>query len=141
MKSGHIRRIAYIRIGVKNLKESVAFYQDVLGLEKISEWQTGAIFDIAGVSLGLELEAEPEICLLADDVDKAYQSLTDKGAKFLTEPKDQPWGVRNATFVDPDGKNTSSNHSDVRSAAKPLRVIAIFSKNTWENTNEAKESF
>ena len=104
MKRSHIRGIAYIRIGVKDLKESVAFYQDILGLDKISEWQTGVIFDIAGVSLGLELGVEPEICLLVDDVDKAYQNLKDKGAKFVTEPKDQPWGVRDATFVDPDGK-------------------------------------
>ena len=104
MKSSQIKSIAYIRIGVKNLRESVAFYQDVLGLDKINEWQTGAVFDIAGVSVGLELGAEPEICLLVEDVDRAYQSLKDRGAKFLTEPKDQPWGVRNATFGDPDGK-------------------------------------
>ena len=90
MKSSHIRGIAYIRIGVKDLKESIAFYQDILGLDKISEWQTGVIFDIAGVSLVLELGVEPEICLLVDDVDKAYQNLKDKGAKFVTEPKDQP---------------------------------------------------
>lgn len=103
MKSSHIRSIPYIRIGVKNLKESVAFYQDVLGLDKIIEWQTGVIFDIAGVSLGLEQGAEPEICLLVDDVDKAYHNIKAKGAKFVTEPKDQPWGGRTATFVDPEG--------------------------------------
>ena len=38
MKSSQIRGIAYIRIGVKDLKESIAFYQNVLGLDKISEW-------------------------------------------------------------------------------------------------------
>jgi predicted enzyme related to lactoylglutathione lyase len=103
MKSSHIRGIPYIRIGVKDLKKSVAFYQDVLGLDKITEWQTGVIFDIAGVSLGLELEAEPEICMLVDDVDKTYHNLKDKGAKFVTEPKDQPWGGRTATFVAPEG--------------------------------------
>jgi catechol 2,3-dioxygenase-like lactoylglutathione lyase family enzyme len=81
----------------------VAFYQDVLGLEKISEWPAGAIFDISGVELGLELKAKPEICLLVDDVDEAYQNLKDKGVKFVTEPKDQAWGGRTATFVDPEG--------------------------------------
>lgn len=43
-----------------------------------------------------------EICQLADDVDKAYQDLKYKGVKIVTEPKDQSWGVRDATFVDPN---------------------------------------
>jgi len=107
MKSSRIKRIAYITIGVSDLKESMSFYQDVLGLEKISEWPTGAIFDIAGVELGLELKAKPEIFLLVDDVDKAYLDLKDKGAKFFTEPKDQPWGARAATFTDPDGNKVT----------------------------------
>jgi catechol 2,3-dioxygenase-like lactoylglutathione lyase family enzyme len=102
-KSSHIKRIPYIRIGVSDLKKSVFFYQDILDLEKISEWTTGAIFDIGGVELGLELKAKPEICLLVDDVDKAYQNLKDEGVKFVTEPKDQVWGGRTAAFVDPDG--------------------------------------
>jgi len=38
-----------------------------------------------------------------DDVDKAYQDLKAKGVKFITEPKDQHWGARTATFTDPDG--------------------------------------
>jgi len=102
-KSNYIKSIPYIRIGVEDLKKSASFYQDVLGLEKITEWPTGAIFDIAGVSLGIETRVKPEICLLVDDVDKAYRNLKDKGVKFVTEPKDQPWGGRTAAFVDPDG--------------------------------------
>ncbi len=102
-RSSHIKRIPHITIGVSDLKKSVSFYQDILGLEKIGEWPTYAIFDIAGVTFGLEPKAKLEICLLVDDVDKAYRNLKDKGVKFATEPKDQPWGVRDATFVDPDG--------------------------------------
>ena len=102
-RSSHIKRIPHITIGVSDLKKSVSFYQDALGLEKIGEWPTYAIFDIAGVELGLEPKAKLEICLLVDDVDKAYQNLKDEGVKFVIEPKDQPWGGRTATFVDPDG--------------------------------------
>jgi len=104
-KSSHIKSIPYIRIGVEDLKKSASFFQDVLGLEKITEWPTGAIFDIAGVSLGIETRVKPEICLLVDDVDKTYQNLKDKEVKFVTEPKDQPWGGRTAAFVDPDGNS------------------------------------
>ena len=103
MKNRPIKRIAHITIGVSDLKKSVSFFEDVLGLEKVGEWPAYAIFDIAGVSFGLEPKAKTEICLLVDDVDKTYQNLKEKGLRFATEPKDQPWGVRDATFVDPDG--------------------------------------
>jgi len=107
MKNRHIKRIAHITIGVSDLKKFMSFYQDVLGLEKMGEWPAYAIFDIAGVSFGLEPKAKLEICLLVDDVDKAYLDLKDKGAKFFTEPKDQPWGARAATFADPDGNKVT----------------------------------
>jgi len=102
-RSSHIKGIPHITIVVSDLKKSVPFYQDILGLEKIGEWPNYAQFDIAGMGLGIEQRAKPEFCLLVDDVDKAYQDLKDKGVKFVTEPKDQPWGVRAATFNDPDG--------------------------------------
>jgi len=102
-KSSHVKKIPHIRIGVSDLKKSVAFYQDVLGLEKIGEWPTYAVFDIAGVELGLEPKAKPQICLLVDDVSNAYQDLKDKGVKFVTEPRDEPWGGQTASFIDPDG--------------------------------------
>jgi len=102
-RSSHIKRIPYIRMGVSDMEKSGSFYQDILGLEKICEWPTGAIFDIAGVALGLELKAKMQIFLLVDDVDKAYRDLKDKEVKFVAEPKDQPWGGRTAAFVDPDG--------------------------------------
>jgi len=103
MKGSPIKRIAHITIGVLDLKKSVSLFEDVLGLKKIGEWSNYAIFDIAGVSFGLEPKAKLQICLLVDDVDKAYKSLKEKGVKFVTEPKDQPWGVRDATFVDAEG--------------------------------------
>ena len=102
-KTGHVKGIPHITLGASDMKKAVSFYEQTLGLEKMGEWPTYAIFDIAGVSFGLEPKAKLEICLLVDDVDKAYQNLKDKGVKFVTEPKDQPWGVRDATFVDPDG--------------------------------------
>ncbi len=103
MSSSYIKKIAHITIGVSDLKKSVPFFQDVLGLEKMGEWPAYAIFDIAGVSFGLERQKKTEICLAVENVDKVYQDLRDKGVKFTSEPKDQPWGVRDAAFVDPDG--------------------------------------
>ena len=103
MKNRPIKRMAHITIGVSDLKKSVSFFENVLGFEKLGEWPAYAIFDIAGISFGLEPKSAHEICFLVDDVDKAYQNLKDSGLKFSTKPKDQPWGVRDASFVDPDG--------------------------------------
>jgi len=102
-KNSQIKKIAHITIGVSDLKKSMQFYQDILGLEKFGEWPAYAIFDIAGVSFGLEPKAKLEICMLVDDVDKTYQNLKDKGAKVVVEPKEPSWGGRAATFLDPDG--------------------------------------
>lgn len=102
-RNSHVKRIPHITICVSDVKTAVSFYQEILGLEKIGEWPTYAQFDIAGVGLGLERRAKPEICLLVDDVDKAYADLKDRGVKFVSEPKDQPWGARAATLLDPDG--------------------------------------
>ena len=102
-KNSHVKRIAHITIGVSDLKKSVSFFENILGFEKIGEWPAYAIFDIAGISFGLEPKVKHEICFLVDDVDEAYQNLKDSGLKFATKPKNQPWGVRDASFVDADG--------------------------------------
>jgi len=106
-KSARAIRIPHITIGVSDLKKSVSFYQDIVGLEKIGEWPGYALFDVAGVTLGLNPKEKLEICLLVDDVDRAYQNLKEKGAKFATEPKDQPWGSQAATFLDPEGNKVT----------------------------------
>jgi len=106
-KSAHIVRIPHITLGVSDLKKSISFYQDVVGLEKIGEWPGYALFDVGGVTFGLHPKEKLEICLLVDYLDKTYQNLKDKGAKFMTEPKDQPWGGQAATFFDPDGNKVT----------------------------------
>jgi len=98
-----IEKVYYIRFPVSDLKRAVSFYENILGLKKTSEWPTGAIFDVGGVQFGLEVGLKQEIFLLVDNVDKAYKNLREKGVKFVTEPKDQHWGARTASFVDPDG--------------------------------------
>jgi len=106
-KSSQIEGVAHITIGVSDLKKSMHFYQDTLGLDKFGEWPAYSIFDIAGVSFGLELKGKLEICLLVEDVDKVYQNLKEKGAKFVMEPKEASWGGRAATLLDPDGNKVT----------------------------------
>lgn len=103
MKSGTIKKIPHITISISGLKKAVTFYEDVLGLEKLGEWPSYALFDIGGVTFGVEPKAKPHICLLVDDVDKAFQQLKERGAKFVTEPKDQPWVFETRLLLTPTG--------------------------------------
>lgn len=43
----------------------------------------------------------------ADKLDKLYDQLAKKGAKFDKPPADQPWGWRHAYLRDPDGHELS----------------------------------
>ncbi len=96
------------------MKETIAFYEGVLGLKKTAEWGNYVTFDAGGLDLAFEpggkkgtkvghKEGMPDFFMEVDDVDQAYGKLKDKGVKFVTEPGDQYWGGRTATFLDPDG--------------------------------------
>jgi len=98
-----IKRINHLTFPVSDLKKAVAFYEKILGLKKTGEWGNYVIFDVGGTDLAFETKGEQQIYMLVDDVDKEYQDLKKKGVRFITEPKDQPWGGRTATFTDPDG--------------------------------------
>ena len=98
-----IKKIQNITFPVSDLKKAVNFYENVLGLKKTGEWGTYAIFDVGGVEFALEPGGKIDVFLLVDDVDEAYKTFKEKGVKFVTEPKDQYWGGRTATFKDPDG--------------------------------------
>jgi catechol 2,3-dioxygenase-like lactoylglutathione lyase family enzyme len=98
-----IKRVYHITFPVSDLKKAVPFYENILELKKTGEWSNYATFDVGGVQFGLEPSKRFEIFLLVDDVDETYRDLKTKGVKFTTEPKDQHWGARTATFMDPDG--------------------------------------
>ncbi len=106
-----IRRIWDITLTVKDLKKSVEFYENILGLQKKYEFNDYAGFDCGGVELGVKTwgelqpprKGEPCIDFLVDNVDEAYRTLRDKGVEFLEEPKETLWGARAVAFADQDG--------------------------------------
>jgi catechol 2,3-dioxygenase-like lactoylglutathione lyase family enzyme len=77
-----IEKVYHINFPVSDLKRAITFYEKVLGLQP---------------------RGKIEIFLTVDNIDKAYKELREKGVRFLSEPKDEHWGARAATFVDPDG--------------------------------------
>jgi len=105
-----IEKLYHITFPVSDIKKTVAFYEETLGLKKSGEWPNYVEFDVGGVHFGFEQKGKLEIFLIVDDVDKAYESLRKKGVKFLSEPKNMHWGARAATFIDPDGNKFTIEH-------------------------------
>jgi catechol 2,3-dioxygenase-like lactoylglutathione lyase family enzyme len=44
-----------------------------------------------------------QFTIRVDDVDEACAELGARGVTLLNGPMDRPWGIRTASFVDPDG--------------------------------------
>jgi lactoylglutathione lyase len=116
------RKVGYSRIVVSNLKRSVAFYRDVLGIPLKFQSEEWAEFATLGTRLALKagsppIAAIPErdadgkpiagqvgIAFEVKDLDQVYQDLTAKGVRFIQPPTDQPdYGCKTATLLDPDG--------------------------------------
>ena len=43
-----------ITFHVSDFSEAVSFYENILGLQKKSQWHNYAVFDLCGIMLGLE---------------------------------------------------------------------------------------
>lgn len=114
-------RLGYAILFVSDLRRSVAFYRDVLGLpfrfanESYAEFATdGAKFSLYARSHLPELigvEAPPgavpwpqgEVAFLCDDVDGEHGRLAAAGVPVLSPPTDRAWGERTLHVADPDG--------------------------------------
>jgi len=106
--------VGHVILRVRDLDESVAFYRDRVGLELVSQAGAFAFFD--GGSIRVALNAKPdqqrdgsltEIALEVDDVNEAFDELTDRGVSFEVElrPVMEQDGksLLAAHFFDPDG--------------------------------------
>ncbi|MGH7285089.1 MAG: VOC family protein [Polyangiaceae bacterium] len=102
---------ANVTLLVSDLKRSVAFYRDVLGIAVENEYgEHFAELAAPGVRIGLhpggklplkEHSRHMSIGLRVDDLDAAKETLEERGIKFTATPRDE--GLRLAYFTDPDG--------------------------------------
>jgi catechol 2,3-dioxygenase-like lactoylglutathione lyase family enzyme len=112
-------------LAVSDFDRSLAFYRDLLGLEieALYEDPPYATFTVAGARLSLaeqghQAEDRPGVTMAApDDASEAnvvivlevsdaratYAELDSRGARFLAEPYEPPWGGARFFCVDPDG--------------------------------------
>ena len=118
-------KFAYAIAYVRDVKRSVAFYEQAFGLQRrfidesgqYAERETGettlafASNEIAASNLpGGFRENGPagppagvEIAFLAEDVDAAFRTALEAGATSVAEPKTKPWGQIVAYVRDQDG--------------------------------------
>ena len=125
-----MRRIVATELFVQDLERCAAFYRDVLGLEMKGSDADSFIFKIGDIyffvmtttgASDLISEGRVDVTLAGgprgllavevEDVDAAYETFKAKGATFHRPPTDQPWGLRTAHFVDPEGNPWAIHHS------------------------------
>jgi catechol 2,3-dioxygenase-like lactoylglutathione lyase family enzyme len=118
-------RFDMIGLFVIDLPQMVAFYRDIIGL-KVQTEVAGeyAEFHHEGIRFSMYVrEKVPELLgqapsypqglngtfeLAIDlphfaDVDSEYARLVDAGARSISPPRDEPWGMRSSYVADPDG--------------------------------------
>jgi lactoylglutathione lyase len=109
-------RVNYVIVFVSDLKRSIAFYRDVLGLplkfetpgwtEFATEGATLALHISAGTTAQDELKETPAgRCrpgLSVPDLDAFHKRMVANKVRCLEEPK-EVFGTRIAQYLDPDG--------------------------------------
>ena len=107
-----LSRVGYLMIPVRDLKRSLSFYGDALGLTIRFANDEFAFLDGGGVALALRhaknLTPQPEsssieVVFEVDDIDEAYESLRTRGISFRIAPREATGDRYVADFRDPDG--------------------------------------
>jgi lactoylglutathione lyase len=116
-----LKSVGAITLFVDDPQRSKAFYQDVFDAPLVFEDANSAVFKFENTIINLLNIAEaPELIAPAavatqdagsrfqfsiwvDDARAVCAELTARGVELLNGPIDRAWGMRTATFTDPDG--------------------------------------
>ena len=112
-----ITHVKFVSIPVKDQNKALAFYTQKLGFKVLTDQPFGEgkrwiELEVPGAETKVVLITPPghedrigtfsNIDFAADNVEKTYQELKQKGVEFTVPPTKQPWGIY-AQFKDPDG--------------------------------------
>ena len=118
-------KVDYVMVRVSDMRRSVAFYRDTLGLPLKFESPGWSEFETGATTLALHASAPPAAgseaarpaapaagtCALGfsvPDLNRTYAELRERGARFVVPPTEQPnEGIRLAVCTDPDGLTIS----------------------------------
>ena len=119
--SNSLKNVGAITMFIEDVQRSKSFYERVFDAQAIYEDDDAVAFQFENTIVNLlKTDAAPELIEPAtvagtdtgsrfqltvgvDDVDAACSELAAKGVSLLNGPMDREWGVRTASFTDPDG--------------------------------------
>ncbi len=115
------KNIGAITLFVEDPQRAKAFYEHVFGLSPVYEDADAAAFGFENTIVNLlklpaareliepaavaELRAGAsfQLTIWVEDTDATCAELAQRGVELSNGPLDREWGVRTATFADPDG--------------------------------------
>jgi catechol 2,3-dioxygenase-like lactoylglutathione lyase family enzyme len=110
-----------ITLFVDDVQRAKAFYYNVFDLSTVYEDENSAVVNFDNLTVNfLKISEAPgliapasvapaasgsrfQLTIQVDDVDEACEELKKRGVTLLNGPMDRPWGIRTASFTDPDG--------------------------------------
>jgi lactoylglutathione lyase len=113
--------LSVITLFADDLALTKSFYQEVFGLQVLFDGENQAVFKFQNLVVNLTDASDPleliapaavanreagsrfQLVVQVDDVDAACVELARHGVTLLNGPEDRPWGVRTASFTDPEG--------------------------------------
>ena len=119
--SASLKSVGAITLFVADPQRSKAFYESVFGLAPAYEDESSAAFNFDNMIVNLlalsaardliepatvagpETGSRFQLTIWVDDTDAVCAELKSRGIELLNGPMDREWGVRTASFKDPDG--------------------------------------
>jgi catechol 2,3-dioxygenase-like lactoylglutathione lyase family enzyme len=113
--------VGAITLFVDDPRRSQSFYEEVFGVSPIHEDDDATAFKFENMIVNLlktpaarelidpapvadeSAGARFQLTIWVDDTDAVCSELGTRGVELLNGPIDRPWGVRTASFTDPDG--------------------------------------
>ncbi|MGH3732809.1 MAG: VOC family protein [Acidimicrobiales bacterium] len=110
-----------ITLFVEDVQRAKTFYHDAFDLSPVYEDDNSAVVNFDNLTINLLKMSEApgliapakvaasdsgsriQFTIRVDDVDEACAELKTRGISLLNGPIDRPWGIRTASFTDPDG--------------------------------------
>jgi len=116
-----LKKVSAVSLFVRDLQAAKTFYRDVFDVDVVFEDETSVCVKFGHLFVNLlhasaareQVDPAPvvnreagsrfQLSIWVDDVDAVCALLEQRGVTLHTGPVDRVWGMRTATFTDPDG--------------------------------------